>query len=117
MLYVHGLRKIYCYVKVVIYARKGCSSIRKLKDYYLEMMRMDKNKLRKVKILHGKFKGNVGYFHGFFQYGDEDSQAPYAVIELESGHVVDIQTENIQFINEIDDSGLKTNKWGRAEIV
>ena len=63
------------------------------------MMKMDKDKLRKVNILYGKFKGRTGYFHGFFQYGDEDCQAPYAVIELESGFVIDVLTENIQFID------------------
>jgi hypothetical protein len=62
-------------------------------------MRMDKDKLRKVKILYGKFKGRDGYFHGFFQYGDEDGQIPYGVIELETGKVLDIETESIQFMD------------------
>lgn len=61
---------------------------------------MDRNKLRKVKILYSKFKDNIGYFHGFFQYGDADEQIPMAVIELESGHVVDVETQNMQFETE-----------------
>ena len=60
---------------------------------------MDKDKLRKVNILYGKFKGRAGYFHGFFQYGDEDGQYPVGIIELESGHAVEIICENIQFID------------------
>jgi len=58
---------------------------------------MDRLKLRKVKILHGEFKCNIGYFHGFFQYGDAEGQTPMAIIELENGHVIDVETENIQF--------------------
>ena len=62
---------------------------------------MDKDKLRKVNILYGKFKDRTGYFHGFFQYGDEDGMRyPVGIIELESGHAVEIICENIQFINE-----------------
>ena len=58
---------------------------------------MDRSKLRKVKILYGKFKDNIGYFHGFFQYGDAEGQMPMALIELGSGHVIDVAIEDIEF--------------------
>ena len=58
---------------------------------------MDRSKLRKVKILYGKFKDNIGYFHGFFQYGDAEGQTPMAIIELGSGHVIDVAIEDIKF--------------------
>jgi len=54
---------------------------------------------RKVVILKGELKSKVGYFHGFFQYGDEDSQCPMAIVELESGEVKDVNTEWIKFID------------------
>jgi len=61
---------------------------------------MDRSKLRKVKILNGVYKDNIGYFHGFFQYGDEDGQTPVAIVELASGYVINVFISDIKFINE-----------------
>lgn len=68
-----------------------------------------KDKLRKVMIVKGELKSKTGYFHGFFQYGDADSQCSYAVIELENGEVRDVDTESIKFINIKEKKQVKTS--------
>ena len=59
------------------------------------------DKLRQIKITanYSKYNGQTGYFHGFFPSGDiKDGLCSCAVVELETGEVLEIYAEGICFI-------------------
>ncbi|MEN8907863.1 MAG: hypothetical protein ABF289_18075 [Clostridiales bacterium] len=62
---------------------------------------MNRDNLRKVKYIilkDGKDEIINAYFHGFFQYADEDMAEANAVIEFEDGKIDRVPVFAIQFL-------------------
>ena len=56
--------------------------------------------MRKVEIINGSYKGQHGFFHGFFQLGNlEHGCDPIAVVEFPNGRCDEIVTSYIRFEN------------------
>lgn len=56
--------------------------------------------MRKVEIINGNYKGQHGWFHGFFQIGNlEHGCDPIAVVEFLNGECDEVVTSYIRFID------------------
>ena len=56
--------------------------------------------MRKVEIINGSYKGQHGFFHGFFQCGNlEHGCDPVAVVEVDGGRCEEFSSSYIRFIN------------------
>lgn len=61
---------------------------------------MKKDEMRIVVLTGGKHKGNQGYCHGIFQYGDSEyGQEANMIVELSNGDLIREPIEYVKFID------------------